>query len=88
MCNAYLGIDKESHAMNDYRIDFTQITWNSPLDGLREKIVIQDGKKFRLLEYSHRMALHWCEQSHFGYIIDGRFEIEFKDGLRIFEKGD
>jgi len=58
------------------------------MDGVREKMITHDGKKLRLVEYSRAMAPHWCEKGHFGYIVDGRFEIEFQDGVRVFGQGD
>lgn len=42
----------------------------------------------RLVEYSDEVAPHWCAKGHIGIILDGRFEIEFQDGKRIFEPGD
>ena len=74
--------------MRDYRIDFESIPWESAINGMRQKIVAHSGKTLRLVEYSRAMPPHWCSKGHYGYILKGRFEIEFEDGTRIFEKGD
>ena len=74
--------------MNDYRVDFAELEWQSPREGVRQKAIIDQGRKLRLVEYSTSMPPHWCEKGHFGCILEGRFEIEFDDGTRIFEAGD
>jgi len=74
--------------MNDYRIDFALLDWESPFPGVRQKVIAGKGKKLRLVEYTKEMPRHWCMKAHIGFIIDGRFEIEFQDGVRIFEQGD
>lgn len=74
--------------MIDYRIEFNALAWETPMPGVRQKSVVQGGKKLRLVEYASEMPLHWCAKGHIGCIIDGRFEIEFQDGVRTFEPGD
>jgi len=74
--------------MTDYRIDFALLDWESPMSGVRQKVVTHHRKKLRLIEYTNAMPQHWCTKGHFGYIVDGQFEIEFRDGVRIFEQGD
>ena len=34
------------------------------------------------------MPPHWCERGHIGYILEGRFEIQFDNDTIIYEKGD
>lgn len=58
------------------------------MNGVRQKVIAYHGKKLRLVEYTKAMPEHWCKKGHFGYIVDGQFEIEFQDGVRIFEQGD
>jgi hypothetical protein len=74
--------------MNKYKIDFSSVDWESPIDGVRQKAIADGNKIVRLVEYSPNMPLHWCEKGHFGYILEGRFEIEFPDGLHVFAQGD
>jgi uncharacterized cupin superfamily protein len=42
----------------------------------------------RLVEYAYEMEPHWCDRGHLGYLIEGRFEIEFANGLWVFQAGD
>lgn len=74
--------------MDAYRIDFSKIDWISPISGMRHKVFEHGARRIRLVEYSNEMELHWCSKGHFGYILDGRFEIEFDDRTEIFETGD
>jgi len=62
--------------MRDYRIDFESLTWDSVIDGVRQKVVGPLGRKVRLIEYSNAMPPHWCAKGHYGYILKGQFEIE------------
>ncbi len=74
--------------MEPYRVDFDGIDWESPIPGVRQKVVKVGTRQLRLVEYTKEMPPHWCEKGHWGYILDGRFEIEFPDGVKIFEPGD
>ncbi len=58
------------------------------MDGVRHKIFQFQDKKLRLVEYSSDMEPHWCDRGHVGYILDGQFQIEFNDGVRVFNAGD
>ena len=70
------------------RIDFDAIEWESPMPGVRQKAFVQNARRVRLVEYTTGMAPHWCSRGHYGYILEGRFEIEFDDRTEIFEAGD
>ena len=71
-----------------YKIDFDSVQWSSPMDGVRHKIFPFQDKKLRLVEYSSDMEPHWCDRGHAGYILEGRFQIEFTDGTEVFGAGD
>jgi quercetin dioxygenase-like cupin family protein len=73
--------------MQDYWIDFESLPWESVMDGVRQKVIAHSGKKVRLVEYSKAMPPHWCTKGHYGYILKGRFEIEFANRIHIFAKG-
>jgi hypothetical protein len=62
--------------------------WSSPVKGVRHKEQSIGDRKLRLVEYSEEMEPHWCERGHTGCILDGRIEIEFKDGVQTFKTGD
>ena len=40
------------------------------------------------MEYTTAMEPHWCDRGHFGWILEGRFEIEFDGRTEVFETGD
>jgi ethanolamine utilization protein EutQ (cupin superfamily) len=74
--------------MQSHRVLFAELPWESPMPGIRHK-VLQDGThKLRLVEYTPEVAPHWCDRGHHGYILEGRFEIEFDDETQVFEPGD
>lgn len=74
--------------MLPYRVDFGNIEWESPLPGLRQKVLQDESRKIRLVEYAASMEPHWCEKGHYGFVLDGRFEIEFEGGSLVFSAGD
>ena len=71
-----------------YQIHFDTIEWRSPAAGVRDKTYSDGSRVLRLVEYTDEMQPHWCTRAHIGVILEGRFEIEFKDGKRTFEPGD
>lgn len=69
--------------MNQYKIDFDSMEWDTPAAGVRQKVVVQGTTQFRLLEFSDNFVeLDWCTKGHIGYIIDGQLEIDF-DGRSV-----
>jgi quercetin dioxygenase-like cupin family protein len=74
--------------MSKYRIEFSSLDWESPMEGVRQKLITDGAKKLRLVEYFPTMQPHWCEKGHFGYILEGRFEIEFESGTYVYNQGD
>lgn len=74
--------------MDQYKIEFEHMDWDYPVDGIRQKVISVGLRRLRLVEYTQDMKPHWCSKEHIGYILEGRFEIGFKDGIVIFEKGD
>jgi len=74
--------------MFKYKVDFGALPWESPMPGLRCKIAKHGDRRLRLVEYSRELAAHWCENGHIGYMLEGRFEIEFESVVLTFEPGD
>ena len=72
----------------DYRVDFDSIPWESARPGMRAKMIKQGNRRLRLVEYSREMEPHWCENGHFGLVLEGRFEIEFDHVRQVFNPGD
>ena len=58
------------------------------MEGVRQKALIDNGKRLRMVEYFPNMPQHWCEKGHFGYVLEGRLEIEFDGGAHLFKEGD
>ena len=74
--------------MLKYRINFNELDWEEPIQGVRCKIYKYGDKQLRLVEYSKEMPPHWCEKGHFGYILEGEFEIEYQNDKIIYKTGD
>ncbi len=74
--------------MVQYKVEFDTLEWTSPIQGVRHKSIDQNDMRIRLVEYSKDMPLHWCEQGHYGYLISGRMEIEYKKEKVSYKPGD
>ena len=73
---------------NTYRIDFDGLEWESPIPGMRQKVFSDGKRRVRLVEYTPDMEPHWCSRGHHGYILEGKFELEFDSGTVVLEAGD
>jgi quercetin dioxygenase-like cupin family protein len=58
------------------------------MPGIRCKIYKHNNTQLRLVEYSKTMPPHWCEKGHYGFILDGIFEIEFANETIIYQTED
>lgn len=74
--------------MNPTKVDFNALAWQAPMEGLRFKARQQGGRQLRLVEYTREMEPHWCEKGHIGYVLEGRFEIQFDNEAMVFGPGD
>ena len=74
--------------MSSYRVDFTSIPWESPIDGLRQKVCRVGNQQLRLVEYSKNLPAHWCEKGHIGYVLQGQLEIRFEHEVQTYSPGD
>jgi len=75
--------------MEDCRIDFDSLSWESPLPGVRHKSFEHGGTKLRLAEYSRDfVAPDWCTESHVGYVLEGEVDIDFDGHVERFSAGD
>ena len=75
-------------SMLQYNVNFDDLDWEKPLEGVKCKIYKYGDKQLRLVVYSKEMPLHWCEKGHYGYILDGEFEIEFQNEKVVYQTGD
>ena len=71
-----------------YQVDFDKLEWESPLVGVRHKVIDQNNLCITLVEYSKAMPPHWCEKGHYGYLIEGEMEMEYEKSKMIYESGD
>lgn len=74
--------------MLNYKIDFNQIEWEYPIEGVKCKAYNYGNKRIRLIEYTKEMPPHWCEKGHYGLILDGEIEIEYSNEKIVYKKGD
>jgi quercetin dioxygenase-like cupin family protein len=75
--------------MPDYRIPFASLPWESPVPGVRQKIVLQDNRKLRLVEFSDQLREpDWCRKGHLGYVLEGRLTIDFHGRIVAYQAGD
>lgn len=74
--------------MLNYKIDFNQIEWESPIKGVKCKAYNYGNKRIRLIEYTKEMPPHWCEKGHYGLILEGEIEIEYTNEKIVYKKGD
>jgi quercetin dioxygenase-like cupin family protein len=74
--------------MSFHKVDFKNIPWEIAMKGARAKRFAHRGRQLRLVEYTPEMEPHWCEKGHYGYVIEGRFEIAYDDETVIYEPGD
>ena len=71
-----------------YRASFDAIPWESPVEGMRFKVCSREGRRLRLVEYTPELEPHWCEQGHFGYVLDGQLEVSFPAETIVYRPGD
>jgi quercetin dioxygenase-like cupin family protein len=75
--------------MADLRVDLEAIPWESPMPGLRFKACRTGGKQLRLVEFDKEFVEpDWCAKGHYGYVMEGEFEIDFNGEVLTFKKGD
>jgi len=74
--------------MLQYKIAFSKMDWESPMQGVKCKSYVNGDKQVRLIQYTKEMPQHWCDKGHFGYILEGEIEIEYSDVKHIYKSGD
>jgi len=74
--------------MLQYKIEFDQLQTFEPMKGIQCKIYKHNNKQIRLVKYSKEMPLHWCNKGHYGYILEGEFEIEYLNKKIVYKTGD
>ncbi len=64
--------------MNQFKINFENLEWESVSQGARFKVFRQNGKQIRLIEFTEDFIEEdWCIKSHMGFVLEGELEIDF-----------
>ncbi len=75
--------------MEQYRVDFESMPWNTATTGVRTKIFKQSGKQIRIVEFSKEFVEPgWCTKGHIGYVLEGEVEIDFSGEFLFLKSGD
>ena len=74
--------------MIQYKIDFENLEWESPMEGVKCKSYVNGDKRVRLIRYTKAMPQHWCDKGHFGYVLAGEIEIEYPNEKYTYKGGD
>ncbi len=74
--------------MEQYRVMFDSLEWQSSIHGARFKAFRSGDKQLRLVEFTDQFVeLEWCEKGHIGYVIQGELEIDFHGHLVRYPEG-
>lgn len=75
--------------MEPYKVVFDTMDWETPADGVRQKVFKQGDKSLRLLQFTRDLNHpEWCTVGHTGYVLDGTMEVVFEDQNITYKKGD
>ena len=75
--------------MEQCRVDFESMPWNTTTAGVYCKIYKQSGKQLRLVKFSKEFVEPgWCTKGHIGYVLDGELEINFSGEFLLLKSGD
>ena len=74
--------------MEQYKIMFDSLEWQSPIHGARFKAFRNGNKQLRLVEFtSEFVEPDWCEKGHIGFVIQGELEIDFHGSIVRYPEG-
>jgi quercetin dioxygenase-like cupin family protein len=75
--------------MEQYKIDFESMEWETPTACVRFKAYEQGDRKLRLVEFAKEFVEQdWCTKGHIGYILEGQVKIDFDGKAIVFGPGD
>jgi len=73
---------------SNYKVLFDELEWQSSMLGARSKVFQSGTKQLRLVEFTSQFAEpDWCEKGHFGFVIQGELEINFRGHLVRYSEG-
>ncbi len=68
---------------------FVDIPWSTIAPGAREKKVTCGVHVLRLVEFFPPFReIEWCHKQHVGFVVSGRFSLQYQDSFVSFERGD
>jgi hypothetical protein len=75
--------------MQSYRINWDNLPWIAPMPGVRFKAHEQDGRKFRLAEFTREFKEpDWCRKAHIGYVLEGEADLQLDEQKVRVKSGD
>jgi len=75
--------------MDEYKVDFDSLEWQSPLPGARFKAYQRDGRKLRFVEFARDFVEpEWCTKGHIGYLLEGKMAIDYGGHVVPYSAGD
>lgn len=75
--------------MQNFRIKFDDLEWESTADGARFKVFRRGDKQVRLAEFTRDFVeTDWCVKNHIGFVLEGKLEIDFNGEKIIYSAGD
>ena len=75
--------------MDERKIDFASLEWESPIPGARYKAVQRDDWRLRLIEFTKEfIEPDWCTKEHIGYVLRGEMDVDFDGRIVRFSAGD
>jgi hypothetical protein len=74
---------------SEHRVVFETLPWTALAPGARQKACLHLGTVLRLLELSPGFVEpDWCRNGHVGYVLSGKFDIDFDGALVQYRAGD
>lgn len=75
--------------MDERRIDFGSLPWQTPLPGARYKASQHGNRRIRLVEFTKGFVEpDWCTKGHIGYVLSGEMDVDFDGQVVRFSAGD
>jgi ethanolamine utilization protein EutQ (cupin superfamily) len=75
--------------VEECRVDFDSLEWQTPLPGARFKVYRRDGRRLRLVEFTKDFVEpEWCTKGHIGYVVEGEMAIDFDGHIVPYSTGD
>jgi len=75
--------------MDERKIDFASLHWQTPLPGARYKTAQQGNRRLRMVEFTEGFVEpDWCVEGHIGYVLEGKMDVDFNGEIVRYSAGD